>query len=320
MAKEIERALVPYVDITVGEDFNSRKTLKNIEELAQSLDENGLIQPLVVREGGPSKVDGRRKVFLVAGERRYRAIGLLRDPKWTAKDGDGKEIPRKTTPAAWAQVEAKFVKKAAQELSIMNLIENLQREGLDPLEEAEAMHAYMETYKCSQEVLAQKIGKSSPYVSQRLSLLKHTAPEVKKAIEDKIITATHAREIVALPAAQQKAIVKEVQERVDDGKKVSVAAVKEMADKHKTDLGIQTQTRTRTKDGDGVEYDKAKIDLAKEIYEGKSMDVRPKAALLEQLGGLIQRAQNPRISDETKAATKAQVAAIEYMLKIRDTL
>jgi ParB-like chromosome segregation protein Spo0J len=320
MGKEIERTLVPYVDIMIGDDFNSRKTLKNIEGLAQSLDENSLIQPIVVREGGPSKVDGRRKVFLIAGERRYRAIGLLRDPQWTAKDADGKEIPRKTTPAAWNSVEAKFVKKPAPEMSIINLIENLQREGLDPLEEAEAMHTYMETYKCSQDVLAHKLGKSSPYVSQRLSLLKHTAPEVKKALEDKTITATHAREIIALPPAQQKAVIKEVQARVDDGKKVSVAAVKEMADKHKSDLGIQTQTRTRTKDGDGVEYDKVKIDLAKEIYEGKSMDVRPKAALLEQLGALIQRAQNPRISDETKIVTKAQVAVIEYMLKLRDTL
>ncbi len=319
MAKEISRALVAYTDITIGEDFNSRKTLKNIEELAASLDENGLIQPIVVREGGPSKTDGR-KVFLIAGERRYRAIGLLRDPKWTAKDAEGKAIPRKSTPAAWNQVEAKFVKKPAKEISIMNLIENLQREGLEPLEEAAAMHAYIETYGCTQTELAAKIGKSGPYVSQRLSLLTFTAPEVKKAIEDELISATQAREITALPLPQQKAVLKEVQTRIDVGKKVTVAAVKEMADKHKTELGIPTQTRTRTKDAEGTQYDKEKIGLVKDVYEGKSFDLRPKQALLEQLGALMQRLQNPRISDETKAATKAQVNAIEYMFQLRDSL
>jgi ParB family chromosome partitioning protein len=318
--KEISRVLVPYEDIMIGDDFNGRKLMKNIEELAASLDENGLIQPLVLREGGPSKTDGRRKYFLIAGERRYQAIGLLRDPRWTPPAGaDGKKPARKRGPASWAQVEAKLVKGNTQENSILNLIENLQREGLDPLEEAQAMKDYMETYKATQAQLARKVGKSEPYISQRLTLLKSTTPEVKAAIDKGVISTTHAREMVALPPTRQTSMLKDIEELQRNGKKVSVADVKQEADRHKAELGIKPTREPRTV-RDVPDYDEEKVALARRVYQGKSFDVRPKAALIEQLGASLQRLQRPQLAEASRVKTKAQVDTLEWFLGIRDTL
>jgi ParB-like chromosome segregation protein Spo0J len=318
--KEISRVLVPYEDIMIGEDFNGRKLMKNLEELAASLDENGLIQPLVLREGGPSKTDGRRKYFLIAGERRYQAIGRLRDPNWSPPAGpDGKKGARKRGPAAWAQVEAKLVKGNTQENSILNLIENLQREGLEPLEEAQAMKDYMEKYSATQAQLAKKLGKSEPYVSQRLTLLKSTAPEVKEAIDKGVISATHAREMVALPPTRQKSMLKDIEELQRNGKKVSVADVKVEADRHKAELGIHPTREPRIV-RNVPDYDEEKVALARRVYQGKSFDVRPKAALIEQLGALLLRLQRPQLAEASRLKIKAQVDTVEWFLGIRDTL
>jgi ParB family chromosome partitioning protein len=317
--KEISRVLVPYEDIMIGDDFNGRKLMKSIAELAASLDENGLIQPLVLREGGPSKTDGRRKYFLIAGERRYRAIGLLRDPSWAPPVGsDGRKALRKRAPASWTQVEAKLVKGNTQENSILNLIENLQREGLEPLEEAQAMQDYMAKYRVTQAALARKLGKSEPYVSQRLTLLRSIAPEVRDAIDKGVISATHAREMVALPAETQKVVLRGIEEQKRSGKKVSVADVKESADRHKADLGLKP-TRERPA-RESPDYDEEKVALARQVYQGKSFDVRPKAALIEQLGALIQRLQRPQLGEAGRVKTQAQVDTLEWFLGVRDTL
>ncbi len=320
MPKEISRVLVPYEDIVIGPDFNSRKNLKNIDRMAASLDENGLIQPMVVREGGPSKTDGRRKYFLVIGERRYRGIGMLCDPNWTPVPGsDGKKVARKRTPASWAQVEVKLVKGNTQENSILNLIENLQREDPDPIEEAQAMQDYMATYRCNQAQLARKLGVSEPYVSQRLSLLRSTAPEVKEALEKGVISTTHAREMVALPPTRQKSMLEDIEEKQRSGKKVSVADVKQEADRHKAELGIRPNREQRPL-RDVPEYDEEQVALARSVYQGKSFDVRPKAALIEQLGALLQRLQRPQLGEAGRVRTKAQVDSLEWFLGVRDTL
>src|SRR5258708_974429 len=113
MSKEVSRAFVTYADIVIGEDFNPRKSLGDIDGLAASIKAHSLIQPLVVREGGPA-ADGRRKYFLVAGERRYRAIGKL----------------------GMKQVEVKVVKGDTHRQAQLALVENLHRENMDPVQEA----------------------------------------------------------------------------------------------------------------------------------------------------------------------------------------
>jgi len=309
---------VAFSDIHIPEGFNSRKTFTNIDELAASMDENGMISRLVVRESGGDK-EGKRKYFLVAGGRRYKAIEKLRDPDWAPVDKSGKKLPRKTSPASWAQVDVKKVKGSNQQQAVLNLVENLQRENLDPLEEAQAMQNYIETYEVTQAELSHKLGKSEPYISQRLSLLKNTASEVKDALEKGEVSPTQVREIVTLPKAQQTEVLHAIQERQAGGKKMSVEDVKAVADKAKTKLGIK-RDKPKKKKGNEPEYDNEKVAVAKEIYEGKEIDLRPKTAILEQLGILNERLKKANVSDETKAKTKNYIAALEFTAGLRDTL
>jgi ParB-like chromosome segregation protein Spo0J len=316
--KDKEKARVAFADIVIVEGSNSRKTYTNIDELAASMDENGMISDLVVRESGGDK-EGKRKYPLIAGHRRYKAIELLRDPEWSPKDKSGKKLPRKTTPASWAQVNVKKVKGNTQQQAQLNLVENLQRENLDPLEEAQAMFNYIETYKVTQAELAHKLGKSEPYISQRLSLLKNTATEVKEALETGDVSPTQVREMVTMPKPVQKEVLQKIKDKqAETGKKMSVEDVKVIADKEKAKLGIKRE-KTKKK-GNEPEYDNEKVAAAKEIYEGKEIDMRPKTAILEQLGALNGRLKKDNISDETKAKTKNYIAALEFTAGLRDSL
>ena len=287
MPKEISRLMIAYDDIVIGEDFNPRKSLGDIDSLAHSIEKHGLIQPIVVREGGPAG-DGRRKYFLVAGERRYRACGKLK----------------------MKQVEIKLIKGDSHRQAQLALVENLHRENLDPLQEAEAMQKYMAAYGLNQAELAKDLEMSAPYVSQRLSLLKKATPEVKEALDKGVITSTHAREIVSLPPEQQKEVVAKIKkEEKETGKKASVAKVKDETDKRKAKI-----KREKAPD-----YDKDKIESAKEAYEGMKLEMQTKSAVLEMLGTLIERAQRAK-STESKASIKAQIAFGEWVLGVRDTL
>lgn len=318
--KEDSKARVAFTDIVLDPDFNSRKTFNNIEELAASLDQNGMITRLGVREGGADKA-GKRKYFLIAGHRRHMAIDkYLRDPDWAPVDNKGKKLPRKTTPASWVTVEVKKHKGNTQDNAIINMIENLQREALDPMEEAAAMQLYIEKYKVTQAQLAQRLGKSEPYISQRLSLLKNTAAEVKEALEKGTVSPTQVREMVTLPKSEQKEMLKNIEEKQEKtGKKVSVEEIKKDADKRKETLGIKREKAPRKKANE-PDYDAEKVAAAKEVYEGKDLEVRSKTALLEQLGTLTERLKNPKASDETKAKTKTQIATLEFVFSLRENL
>ena len=278
--QEINRVRIPYDDITIGEGFNSRKTIRNLEELALSIDQLGLLTPIIVTEGGPSKTTGKRKAFLLAGERRYRAVGLLRDPAWAPKDSDGKPIQRQTSPASWNQIQATFYKGPAEDKIVVNLIENMQRENLDPLEEAEAIRIYMDKTGASQAQAAVKLSKSEAYVSQRLSLLK-ASPVLKEALNAGTVSATQAREMIALPEEAQKKLVQSIETKQATllaGKKVSVAEVKEIADQAKHDLGIKVEKKPR-KDAKAAAYDTEKVKLAKEVYDGLDISVLSATAI-----------------------------------------
>jgi len=291
MPKDISRVVIAYKDIRIGEDFNGRKVMKDIEELAESIQENGLIQPLVVREGGPDKSsEGRRTYFLVAGERRYRALGLLKR----------------------TQVEVKLVKGNSQDAALLNIVENAQRLNLEPFEEAKQLVAVMERHKLTQAQLAKKIGKSEPYISQRIALLKNTAPEVKEAVENGVITPTHAREMVTLPKDQQREVLQDIVDKKKNGKKVSVAEVKDEADKRKAALPKRRGKKAPS-------YDQEKVKLAKEMFEGKELSYRPRMAILEQMGALCQQAERAQ-SDTSKQAIKYKIAALEWVTGGRETL
>ena len=149
---------------------------ESLQDLAASIREHGIIQPVIAEEAG----DGR--YFLIAGERRTRAARLA----------GLKEIPV-------------LVRKFSDERKLeVALIENIQREDLNPVDEAEAYHALMLLENLSQEEAAARVGKSRPAVANALRLLKLPA-DMREALKNGKITPGHARALLSVvnPADQQ---------------------------------------------------------------------------------------------------------------------
>ncbi|QRF24817.1 nucleoid occlusion protein [Alicyclobacillus sp. TC] len=143
-----------------------------IEELARTIHTHGIIQPIVVRK----KSGGYE---LIAGERRWRAVKLL---GWT------------TIPAIVRDMNDAQTASAA-------LIENLQREGLTPIEEAVAYQQLLELHGLTQESLAQRLGKGQSTIANKLRLL-HLPSDVQQALLSRQITERHARALLALPSEE----------------------------------------------------------------------------------------------------------------------
>ncbi|AEJ45181.1 nucleoid occlusion protein [Alicyclobacillus acidocaldarius] len=145
---------------------------ESIEELAKTIHTHGVIQPVVVRKKGD--------VYeLIAGERRLRAVRHL---GWT------------TIPAIVRDLNDAQTASAA-------LIENLQREGLTPIEEAVAYQQLMELHGLTQESLAQRLGKGQSTIANKLRLL-HLPQAVQDALLTRQITERHARALLALPSEE----------------------------------------------------------------------------------------------------------------------
>ena len=147
-----------------------RKTFNEdkIAELAASIEENGIIQPIIVRKKG-------RGYEIVAGERRWRA----------AIKAELKEIPC-------------IVRELSDEQNmLLAIIENMQREDLNPLEEAQGLDRMISTYGLTQEQVSRSVGKSRPYIANSLRLLK--LPDyVKDLIGAGELSAGHGRALVSI--------------------------------------------------------------------------------------------------------------------------
>lgn len=141
-----------------------------LAELADSISKHGVLQPLLVRP----LVSGGYQI--VAGERRWRAARM----------------------AGIDEVPAVVRDMSEEEVMEVALIENLQREDLSPLEEAEGYQSLMKTYGMTQDDVAKTVGKSRPAVTNALRLLS-LPPEVKKLVESGTISAGHARTLLSFP-------------------------------------------------------------------------------------------------------------------------
>lgn len=153
---------------------------EKIAELATSIKENGLIQPLIVRKYN-------RNYQIIAGERRYRACKLA---------------GLKTVPCIIKDIDDK-------QMDTYAIIENIQREDLTPIEEANAYKTLIDTYGMSQTELANKVGKKQSTIANKLRLLK-LSDEVKDALKSKQITERHARAMLSLQPEKQEEILHEV--------------------------------------------------------------------------------------------------------------
>ncbi len=149
-----------------------------LQELADSIAMHGVIMPIVVNKKG-------NKYMIIAGERRWRASRLA-----------GKKV----IPAIVKDYNDREVKE-------ISLIENLQREDLNPIEAANAMKQLMEEYDITQEDLAERIGKSRSAVANTLRLLT-LEDEVIEMVSDGSLSQGHARALITLPKEVQVAIAK----------------------------------------------------------------------------------------------------------------
>jgi ParB family chromosome partitioning protein len=175
-----EREPVSYADATIQEielakivpnPFQPRKVFKPeaLQELAASIREHGVVQPLVVTET-PVGYE------IVVGERRFRASQL----------------------AGLTKVPA-IVKKSLQDQTKLEvaLIENIQRQELNPIEEAQAYDRLMKTFNLTQDEVAKKVGKSRPAIANTVRLLNLPA-EVQRGLVEGRVTEGHTRPLIAL--------------------------------------------------------------------------------------------------------------------------
>ena len=192
LGKGLDSLFADLSDDTGSEASNSTLPLREIEpdpeqprkrfdddalnQLADSITENGLLQPIAVR---PKKVGPG--YIIIAGERRWRAARL----------------------AGLDEVPVIIKDVTDEQAAALALIENLQREDLNPIEEAEGYKTLIETYHMTQEDAAATVGKSRPAVANAMRLL--TLDEsVREAVKDGRLSAGHARALLPLPAARQR--------------------------------------------------------------------------------------------------------------------
>jgi ParB family chromosome partitioning protein len=174
---------------------------EELDELAASIRENGLLQPLVVRP----VPDAPERFELVVGERRFRALNKLGWP-------DAPVLVRDATD---------------ETLLVLALVENLQREQLNPLEEAEGYVALSERFDLSQAAIAQAVGKDRSTVANMMRLLK-LPPSLRRLLEAGDLSQGHARALLSLDdsakagelgkrAAREGWSVRELEKRVAGG-------------------------------------------------------------------------------------------------------
>ena len=205
---------------------------EKIQELAQSIKENGLIQPIIVRK---SPVLGYE---ILAGERRYRA----------------------SIAAGLSEVPVIVKQLSDQDMMLHSIIENLQRENLNPIEEAKAYQSLIDKGFTHTEI-AEKMGKSRPYITNLVRLLglpKHILTEV----ESGRLSQAHARLLIQLSSDKQDKLlnriqtenlsVRQVEQILQKTKKISKKEkdyfVKEEEQTLKKILGLEVQIKLQKKD------------------------------------------------------------------------
>jgi ParB family chromosome partitioning protein len=207
---------------------------ETLRELADSIKEQGIVQPLIVR-------DRDDHLELIAGERRWRAAQLL------------------------GLAEVPVIVRQADDRAVLelSLIENLQRENLNPIEEAQGYTQLVGQFQLTQEEVAAKVGKSRAVVANALRLLK-LAPAIQNYIREGRLSVGHAKVILGLTSDKQQKLVAErvikeglnvrQTERVvarlqlrDAGRAAKIVAIPLAGDAHVTELENRLRERFGTK-------------------------------------------------------------------------
>ena len=196
-----------------------------LADLADSIRQHGIIQPLTVRKLQSGYYQ------IIAGERRWRAARM----------------------AGLSQVPVVVIEADDRKAMELAMIENLQREDLNPMEEAEGYRTLMEQYGLTQEETSQRVGKSRSAVANALRLL-HLSDEVRTLVEEGKLSGGHARALVPLTAELQK--------------KAAAAIIKDDLSVRQTELLVKKLTADKpqkpVKDAGSVDY---AAEAARELSE-----------------------------------------------------
>lgn len=185
------------IDLIKTNPYQPRKTFQkeSLQELSESILEHGLLQPIIVY------LDENKDYVLIAGERRLRA---------------SKMANQKTIRAIVAEIDLAKLRELA-------LIENIQREDLNPIDLAKSYQELLQDYAITHEELAQKIKKSRAQITNTLRLL-NLSLEVQKALVDEKISQGHAKVLVGLDEKNQKMMLDSI-----IGQKLSVRDTERMS-------------------------------------------------------------------------------------------
>ena len=219
-----------------------------LEELAQSIRHNGIIQPLVVRRNG-------ERFEIIAGERRWRAAqkaGLHKIP-CVIKDVSSENVLE------------------------ISLIENIQREELNPIEEANAFKRLLEMRDLTQEEVARRVGKDRSSITNALRLLRLPV-ELQRLVEEEKLSMGHARALLSIDSAQdQNALARQI-----TSKSLSVRETEQLVKRYRSASSRTTENKTPTiQNADRANIVAAEAKLSKRL--GAPVKIR-----LVKSGGVIE--------------------------------
>ena len=237
-------------------------------ELAQSIREQGVMQPLLVRPEGASGYE------IIAGERRFRAAqlaGLDEVPVLVREVGD-------------------------EQAAIMALVENLQREDLNPLEEAQGLQRLVKEFQMTHEQAAQAVGRSRSAATNLLRLLQLT-PAVQQMLMAGDIDMGHARALLPLDGAQQVLVAQEVVARKLSVREAEARAARALKPQAKGGRATgRSGTADKSRDIARVEEALSdhlaapvEIRLLRQTRRGQSGEVTIGFGSMDELNGLLQR-------------------------------
>lgn len=224
-AEEDNRDRVLYIDINDIKPNSAQPRIhfdeEKLNELAGSIKTNGVIQPLIVREGANG-------YELVAGERRWRAsrIAGLKTVPCIVRDFDDRQN------------------------AIVAIIENMQREDLNPIEEARGLKSMTEKYGFTQEQVSASLGRSRTYIANSIRLLKLPA-EIQEYVSSGRMSAAHGRTIINIP---DKAKQKEIADKIIRND-LSVRATEKLAERVKDELKPERKRRKPKAEAQGKTED-----------------------------------------------------------------
>jgi ParB family chromosome partitioning protein len=236
---DISQGYIPNlpIDLIVPNPYQPRMEIKegSLDELADSIKEHGVIEPLLVTKVGDNKYE------LIAGERRWRATKLAN---------------LNTVPVV-------IKESSPQEMLELAILENVQRKDLNPLEEAMAFEQLVNSFKMTHEQVSKRIGLSRPALANKIRLLS-LPDEIKKALLDEKITEGHARALLGLHSGDlmisaYKTIIRdhlsvraveELVRRLNQGKKVKTRKHMRILD----DKTLEIESSLKNKFGQSITF------------------------------------------------------------------